>query len=154
MNINDALYHAVHEYEGGVATLAVRMGLGSSTLYSMANTNDPTHGWPLSRVMQVIAFTRDQRVIQSLAEAAGGVFVPVPQGSGPMPDVAERMLKLSAEFGDVAREVNDSVRDGHLTPRERDRVAKQLYELIAAAAELGQGLDAQVTAAVPVRAVK
>lgn len=154
MNINDALYHAVHDYDGGVSALAGRMGVAASTLYSMANPNERSHDWPLPRALQVLSFTGDQRVIQALCEQAGGVFVPVVASSGPMPDVAARMLKLSAEFGDVAREVNDSVRDKHLTPRERDRVATQLYELIAAAAELGQGLDAEVAAQQPVRRVK
>lgn len=153
MDINDALYHAVHDYKGGVNALAARMGVAASTLYSMANPNDPSHPWPMQRALQVMSFTADQRVIQALCEQAGGVFVPV-SPAAPMADLAQRMVSLSAEFGDVARAVGDAVTDGKLTPRERDRAHAQLYELISAAAQLGQGLDAEVAAQQPVRRVK
>jgi hypothetical protein len=146
MNLKDALYHAVHEYPGGVAALAARMGLAASSLYSMANPNDSSHDWPRERLEQVMVFTGDQRIVQAICALAGGVFVPVGAAQGPLADVSGQMVTLAAEFGDVARAVHDSVRDNRLTSRERDRVAKQLYELISAAAQLGQGLDARVEA--------
>ena len=149
MNLKDALYHAVHDYPGGVAALAARMGLAASTLYSMANPNDATHDWPRERLEQAMVFTGDQQIVQSICTLAGGVFVPVAVTHEPVADVSGQMLSLAAEFGGVARAVQDSVRDGRLTARERDRVAKHLYELIAAAAQLGQGLDARVEAGAP-----
>lgn len=32
MKVKDALYHAVHDYPGGAASLAPRMGVSASTL--------------------------------------------------------------------------------------------------------------------------
>lgn len=154
MKIEDALYHAVHGYPGGVAELARRMGLAAPTLYGMANPNEPGHGWTLKHVRSVLAFTGDLRPLQALCEENGGVFVPTRNAA--LDEAASvEMNKLAAEFGDVARRFHEAHRDGRITNREANAFDTEIFELIAQAAALAQKVRQSVDQApAPVRVVR
>ncbi len=137
MKIEDALYHAVHDYPGGVAALAARMGLAAPTLYGMANPNGSEHPWSLRRFREVLAFSGDLRPLQALCEENGGVFVPTRCAVGDEAASVE-MNKLAAEFGDVARRFHEAHRDGRITGREANAFDTEIFELIAQAAALAQ----------------
>lgn len=154
MKVEDALYHAVHDYPGGAGSLGPRMGLAASTLYGMANPNGGSHPWPLQRFRQVLALTGDKRPLNALCEENGGVFVPVGAAQENLPGALQQLATLSAEFGDVARHAADAMRDGRITPRELAAFDTQVFELIQAAAGLGMQLRADAEKAAPVRAVK
>jgi len=139
MKVEDALYHAVHDYEGGVDALAVRMGeLSALTLYSMANPRDESHDWSLRRFRQALAMTGDKRPLHALCEENGGVFLPVATSGADLPEALRQVATLAAEFGDVARAAQDALRDGRVSQRELANIETQVFELIAAAAALGQ----------------
>lgn len=142
MRVEDALYHAVHDYPGGAQALAPRMGVSGSTLQNMADPRQPNHTWPLRRFQQVVALTGDTRPVQALCAENGGVFVPTTRLSeSSVPELFRAVSKLAAEFGDVVREIENDMADGRITPRERDMIQKQLNELIEAAAVLGKRID-------------
>lgn len=153
MKIEDALYHAVHDYPGGVAELARRMGLASPTLYGMANPNEAGHGWTLKHIRSVLAFTSDKRPLHALCEESGGVFVPLKPDATSIDGMPEQLAKLAAEFGDVARAAQDAMRDGRITPRELAHFDSQIFELISEAANTATRLR-QAAQQQPVRAVK
>lgn len=136
MQTKDALYHATHDYKGGVDALAARMGIASSTLRCMANPNDDTHAWPLKRVQQLVALTGDVRPIAALASEAGGVFIPMPKAGGKPSEVMRDLAELAREFGDVPRETLDALADDRLTLKEFERIRDQVTELQASAATL------------------
>lgn len=142
MKVEDALFHAVHDYEGGAAALAVRMGLGVSTLYSMANPRDVAHEWPLKRFRQVVAFTGDMRPIHALCEENGGVFLPVAESSADLPGALQQMVNLCAECGVVARGVADAIKDGRVTQAELAAIETHIFQMIALGAQLGRQLRA------------
>ena len=139
MKVEDALYHAVHDYPGGAQALAPRMGVSGSTLQNMADPRQPNHTWPLRRFQQVVALTGDTRPLQALCDEHGGVFVPTARLSdAALSDLYQQVTKLAAEFGDVVREIEADVKDGRITPRELVRIERQIGELIEAAATLRQ----------------
>lgn len=152
MKVEDALYHAVHDYPGGAGSLAPRMNLAAPTLYAMANPRDSSHEWPLRRFRQVLAMTGDLRPLAALCEENHGVFVGL--AATTLPDAFRHVSKLAAEFGDVVRGFEDAMKDGRITPRECDAIDTQIYGLIAAAAGLGQRLRQESEQHAPVRVVK
>lgn len=135
MKTDDALYHAVHGYSGGVAELAGRMGIAAPTLYGMANPNEAGHGWTLKHVRSVLAFTGDLRPLHALCEEHGGVFVPTVRevASG---EARDAMVCLAKEFGDVAVRFAKAHEDGQITRREADAFDTEIFELISQAAAL------------------
>lgn len=142
MNVEDGLYHAVHDYSGGVASLAPRMKVAPATLYSMANPRITTHTWSLKQFRDLLTFTGDMRPLHALCEENGGVFIPTARlADQSIPELYRAVHNLAREFGDVPREIDEALADGRITPAERDRIAKQLFELIEKAAELGRRID-------------
>jgi hypothetical protein len=141
MKVEDAIYHAVHDCEGGAASLAPRMGnLTASTLYSMANPRETAHGWSLARFRQLLAFTGDLRPLNALCEEQHGVFLAVPECDRDAATALQLVANLAADFGDVARSATDSLREGRVSQSELARLDTQILELITAAAKLGKKL--------------
>lgn len=158
MNVEDALYHVVHDYPGGAPALAPRMGLNESVLSHMADPRDDRHGWPLKRFRQALTLTGDLRPLHALCAENGGVFV----ATGRYALISDRALletvtQMSKEFGDVGAALHEMLSDGRIQRREYENLKKQVYELNQAAAELvervGQLIEPEKAPA-PVRAVK
>lgn len=142
MKVRDALYHAVHDYPGGVADLATRMGLAPSTLQNLANPRIETHEWTLKRIRQLFDFTGDLRIAHAFAAEFGGMFLPLAGGSdGGDSDVFRLATSLAKEFGDVVSEIQASMADGRVSQFERERVHQQIYELNRAAHNVGLHID-------------
>lgn len=154
MNLEDALYHAVHDYPGGAEPLAIRMGIAPSTLQSMANPRLETHQWTLKRIRQVIDFTRDVRPVHAFCEENGGVFVPTTRNlDTPLPELFRAVHNCARELGDVTREIDEALKDGKISENEGKRVHQQLFEMIQAACELGRRIDLEAQPA-QLKAVK
>ena len=137
MNVEDAIHHAVLDYEGGAASLAPRMGLQAQTLRNMSHPAQPAHGWSLRRFRQLLAFTGDTRPLQALCEEQGGLFVPMPAISSSQADLLKAMQHMAAEFGDVPRAIEDALQgDGRISGNELGRIELQILELVQTAARL------------------
>ena len=142
MNVQDALYHAVHDYPGGCAALAPRLGKAPSTLQNMADPRQDTHQWSLRAVRGVLQFTNDMRPLHALCEENGGVFVPTARlANSSLPDLYHGLAKLAKEFGDVPREVEAAMGDNKISPHEAVNIQKQLMELIEQAAAFSRRID-------------
>lgn len=156
MNVEDALYALVHDYPGGAPALAPRMGISQHTLAHMADPNQSA-GWPLRRMRQAIALTRDLRPLHALCAEFGGVFVPTGRFAH-VSDVAllEAVTRMTKEFGDVGASLHKMLDDGRIVDREFEDLKQQVYELNQAAAELVERVGQLVEPArkAAVRAVK
>lgn len=142
MRLEDAIYHAVHDYEGGVDVLAKRMGLAQSTLQNMANPRLTSHPWSLKKFRELRDFSGDLRPVHALCEESGGVFVPTTRyADAALPELSAAVVVLAQELGDVAREVTTAAADGRIVPREAQRIHQQLFELIEAAAAMARRVD-------------
>lgn len=155
MNLDTAIYHAVHDYAGGVNALAEQMGLAGSTLQSMANPRITTHTWSLKQLRQLMDFTGDMRVVHAFCAERGGLFVPAGGGLDGQGDVFRRVSSTAKAFGEVVGEIEAAVADGRISKTERDRVHQQIYEMNQAAFALGQHVDVLADATpAPIKAVK
>jgi len=137
VNVEDAIWTAVHECPGGPKGLAARMEIGHSTLQNMADPRQDSHGWSLKRFRQLLAFSGNRLPLMSLCEENGGVFVPLLSGTtAGAKGLLRKMQTLAAEFGDVPREIEKSVKDGRISASELRRIELQLDEMVAAACSL------------------
>lgn len=150
MKIRDALYHAVHDYPGGVHELATCLGLADSTLQNIANPRIETHEWTLKRIKQVFDFTGDERIAHAFAAEFGGVFLPMPSSelSGGS-DLYRASAEVAKELGDIVTELQAALADEKISENERARIHQQIYELTRSAHKLGMLVDRAAQAAMP-----
>lgn len=108
MSIQDAIYHTVHGYPGGVAALAARMGLPSGTLTHKANPNNATHHMRPDELVSMQHFSGNAVVLVAMAAALGyTVTLATPDQSGGNAGVA--LVRLQVEFADLVRAAGDPV---------------------------------------------
>lgn len=106
MSVQDAIYHTVHGYPGGVAALASRMGLPVGTLTHKANPNNTTHHMRPDELLAMQHFSGDAAVLLAMAAALGyTVTRATPDQSGG--DMVEATMRLQCEFADLLRAVAD-----------------------------------------------
>lgn len=155
MSIEHALHRLVYDYKGGVEDLARLWGLSPATVRCMANPNDPTHGWPLNRFREAMHTTGDCRPLEALCQEFDGVFLRMPSIAGKsLDELMASLVKLSREFGDVPRTIEEAGQDGRWTLAEIDRIRREVYELQAAAAVVLKQIERLAEAGKPLKAVK
>ncbi len=109
LNVLDAAYHAAHGYPGGVAALAVRMGMSANTLNHKLNPNTPTHHLSLAEAMSLQVMTGDVAVLQAMAAALGYTCVPcVADQSGG--DPVDAFMLLAHAQGEYMAAAADAMR--------------------------------------------
>ncbi len=126
----DAIYHTVHGYPGGVAALAVRMGVSANTLTHKANPNNATHHMRPDELVAIQDFSGDYSVLHAMAAALGQVCVPaVPDQSDGDP-VEVFMLEQRAH-GEYTASVADALLVDHPTKSAVRRVEAMAQDVIA-----------------------
>ncbi|TXC73940.1 hypothetical protein FSZ31_04255 [Sphingorhabdus soli] len=84
-------------------------------------------------------------VTRLLCQLAGGVFVPLPAHDGDLPGLADSVVSLSCELGDVANAIRAGLADDQvLSAVEAGKVRRELDDLMRCCAALGQLLDARI----------
>ncbi len=133
MNLEDAIYHAAHNYPGGIPALAARMDVNSGTLQNKVNPNFPTAHSTLKDLEAIVTFTQSPMPAAALAVLCGHAVIPViPIAGASDMEVLESITRLANEFGDVCRSVHEAVSDRRVTRREVHEVERQAQELIGA----------------------
>lgn len=142
MNVDDALYHAAHDYPGGVAALAVRMGRGEAVLNSKLRPTCNTHVPTLGDFRQIVAFTGDMRPLHALNEEHGLVAVRKSDGE-PASDMAvlEAVTALWSTNGTLAQAVHTALADGQLSPAEMSAIRDAIYGAQSSLSTLLQRLE-------------
>lgn len=106
LTVDDAIYHSVHNYPGGVAALAVRMGLPVGTLTHKANPNNNTHYMRPSELLAMMLFTGNASVLHALAGTLGyTVQKASPDQAGG--NSVEALMRLAVAYSDFVRAVAD-----------------------------------------------
>ena len=80
MNIHDAAHATIHDYPGGAASLAPRLGMVQAVLNSKVNPNTHTHHLTLAEALRVMVMTGDHRILGRCAPP--GAAVSAVAGSG------------------------------------------------------------------------
>ena len=152
MNLRKAFGVLVREF--GVADMALAMKANAGTLQNKANANSTTHEPSLEEAGRVTVISGNPLIAEAFAELAGGVFVPTSRLSAEtVPDLYRSVHELTRELGDVLREIDEGMKDGRVTPAERDKIQRNIFELIEKAAALGKRVDLMAQP-VDLRAVK
>ena len=69
LSVEDAIYHTVHGYPGGVTALAARMGVSANTLTHKANPNNSTHHLHPRELVAMQYLSGNAAVLQSMAHS-------------------------------------------------------------------------------------
>jgi hypothetical protein len=106
MSVDDAIYHTVHGYPGGVAALAARMGVPANTLTHKANPNTTTHSLRPNELVAMQYLSGDASVLHAMAAALGYACVPVgdEQAGG---DPVEAFMHMQTSYADLVRAIAD-----------------------------------------------
>lgn len=133
MNVHDAAHATVHDYPGGAASLAPRLGMPQAVLNSKVNPHTLTHHLNLTEAMRIMAMTGDHRILRAQCEELG-YLPPIPRLAAEVSDAAllETYTRLMAELGDFSREFHAALADGRLTHAEIDRMQAEMLEFMAA----------------------
>lgn len=141
MNVLDAAYNVVNDYEGGAASLGPRIGKAGTTL-SHEVTSTGTAKLGLETAVKLTVLSKDYRILEAFAAQCG-------RGTFQLPSVlAEGGDNVLARLGDVlreqshvVREVSESLEDGQITENERDSIRREVGQLIATATQLQAEVD-------------
>lgn len=138
MSVKDSMHEAALNYPGGITALATRFkGLQPQTLRNMLNPNSDSHPWSLIRFQQFLAYTGATGPLQELCAENGGMFVPTGKYDGlGLPDLFPLMAKLTAELGDVSREVSSGASDGRISVADYNRISAALSDVFEVGAAL------------------
>lgn len=106
MSVEDAAYHTVHNYPGGVAALAARMGIPPGTLTHKVNPNNATHHLRPAELLAMQYLSGDVSILHAMAAHLGYTC------SKAMPDqadgnVVQAFMHLQMAFADFVRAVAD-----------------------------------------------
>ena len=106
MSIEDAIYHTVHSYPGGVTALAARMGVSPSTLTHKANPNNATHHLHPRELVTLQHMSGNAAVLHAMAGALGyAVNAATPDQAGG--DPVEATMRLQVAFADLIKAIAD-----------------------------------------------
>ncbi len=132
LSLLDAAYCVVHDYPGGAASLAPRMGKGASSL-SHEVTATGTAKLGLLDAEKITQLTGDMRILSAFAGNAGMMLVSLPECSegGLSKDAMTRLSEVAMEFAQMCAAVAGSVADGHVTNNELLQIDRDCGELIS-----------------------
>lgn len=131
MNLLDAAYNLAHEYPGGAASLAPRVGKNATTLsHELKGTGDAKLGLLTAEKMTVLS--GDLRILQAFATNCGQMVLPLPSSSDAHTDDCMQHLAATAqEFGKLCAEVAGDLVDGEISDNELGRIDRESGLLIA-----------------------
>jgi hypothetical protein len=143
MDPQDALYNAARSYPGSVEALAHRMGMSPAVLRNKLSPNVKTHHVTLSEASSIVEFLREAKCddalmpLQALNWQHGLVALPMPDVSHLSDEeLAQAVLRVMKENGDVANVLQSSLADGEITTQELDAIEHEVQEAMASLAHL------------------
>ena len=129
MSIDDAIYHTVHGYPGGVVALAARMGVSPNTLTHKANPNNATHHLHPAELVAMQQLSGNAAVLHAMAAALGYTCTPaLPDRSEG--DPVDAFMHQAAAQGKYVAAVADAMLVPAPSRNEVNRVARMAEDLI------------------------
>lgn len=99
LSLKMAVYHAVHDYPGGVGAVAGAHGRNAAVLQNKLNPNMDSHHVNLCDLEQVIISTQDQRILQALCNLYGAGYFILPQCASDSASLLEKSADVTRELG-------------------------------------------------------
>lgn len=145
----DAAYHVVHDYPGGAASLAPRLGKSHGQLCAELNRTG-TAKFGLETAVQVTEMSGDMRILEAYAARCGRMTLPLPELLQESDDgILASQGAFLREVADVVQELGKDYADGRITANERDRFRQEVGELTAALQHLLLAVERTYALGVP-----
>jgi hypothetical protein len=85
---------------------------------------------PLDRIEQLLASTKDRRLVQWICERAGGFFILNPRTNKPHPDfLIPATNEIVQEFADLLAVIANAAADNEISPPESKKIRARWEEL-------------------------
>jgi len=137
MSVLDALYHTVHDYDGGAEALAIRLGKrGTSLSHEVRPPANSTAKAGLVDALKVMQFARDYRVLHVMNAECGFMAMPLPVLDEAHQDTMGHLANVAKEFSDVLQTVAVGAADRTITDNELADLQRQWGELMNAGSSL------------------
>lgn len=133
--LKEALYDTIHKSPcHSIAAIAEQLDMAESYLYRSALPDPDTDGpnasgvrFPLKKVVPLVLLTGDHQILDVMEFQVGRVAVPLPkpQENQNQDEIRARAMFAVVQFGDLIREVNDSIADGVISEKEQELIDKE-----------------------------
>lgn len=131
-DVLDAAYAVVHGYPGGVAALALRMGMSANTLKHKVNPNNNTHHLSLREAVMVQELANSAAILHCMADALGYTCARATPGDDAATPI-DVMAALYTCMADLQHAVADGLHgDRTLSINQMRRIDHHAQESIAA----------------------
>lgn len=125
VDLDDALYHTVHGYPGGVMALAARMGMSHDTLSHKANVNNTSHFLRPKELLAAMYMSSNATALHAMAAHLGYTCTrATPDQSGG--DPVDAFMRLQVAHADLMRALADPLADGGEVNRNEMRRAEAM----------------------------
>ncbi len=145
LSVAQALYRAGRDYKGGVTALALEMGVDYDSLQKKLHIKDEKRHLSPVELEEVVAFTRDPRLLAALVHPAGAVaYLPVPVPA--TADALRALGELLEREADFVVSLHGGAADGLWEPHEvaeleyhANRVIGEILGIVAGARQSMEG---------------
>jgi hypothetical protein len=127
----DSAFNLVHDYPGGAASLAPRIGKNATSLnHELKATGSAKFG--LVDACKATQLTGNLAILNAFAAECGCIVLPLPERDATC-DTFRQLADAAREFGEFVTSVADAAADSQVTANELARVDRELGEMIAGA---------------------
>lgn len=124
MNVTDAAYATVHDYEGGAAALAPRLGMSAAILRAKVCPSTDRNKLMLDEADKLMGLTGDYRILQALNAEHGFAMQPLPEREHDAREsLGELVLDSNIAAGKFAGAIRDALSDGLISEREMKAIS-------------------------------
>jgi hypothetical protein len=131
MQSHELLREVLHQ--ASTKQVAADLGLSMSLIYKWAEPTTETGSGtvnPLDRIEALIRSTGDERIIQWIAQRAGGFFIRNPKNSWPHPHfLVPATNRIVQEFADLLAVIATAANDNHISERESKTIRARWEDL-------------------------
>ncbi len=120
LTTEQACYHAVHDYPGGVAGVAGVYGWSANTLQNKLNPTQNTHKLSALDAETILELTKDGRILDAMCSRFGAIWIDLRKVSGVASDMAmlDNVTDLVTKVGELTSTISKSLDDGVVKPDE------------------------------------
>lgn len=132
-NVQDAAFHTAHDFPGGVAALAQRMGdVSPNVLNKKVDPRLESHHLRLDESVKMQSITGDFRILQAMAFTLNHMVIPLPDmhESGDA-SLLDDFMEIINEMADFTQAFQQAWADGKVTSKEVDRMEGEAVDVQA-----------------------
>ncbi len=139
----EAIYCLVHHSDATLAEIAEAIGKQAGYLANAANPDCDTHKFQAESLVPAMRAARNLTPLRLMARQLGAVVVLLPDVDADSDcGISRRFMAIVKEVGDVSSEIDRALTGGDaIDAGERERINRQLSELVEAAAALQLSLN-------------